>query len=283
MKILGIFDTLANNFRTVLITDIIDILLVGYLIYLLTKLIKDTTAEKLVKGVVWLVVIMQVAYVFQLNTIYFSLQTMMEMGLIAVIVLFQPELRKMLEQVGKSSFSSLLDREAQMTGTQVSIVQIVEACGAMSWSRTGALIVFERGDKLTAIASTGTPIESKVSSELVKNIFYPKAPLHDGAMIIRDGKILSAACVLPLSANQSLSRDLGTRHRAAVGMSENADAICVIVSEETGSISVAIGGMLKRHLAPEMLEKLLINELMPKTEEPTKKSGFFSKRKEKHK
>ena len=140
-------------------------------------------------------------------------------------------------------------------------MQVTAACEAMSWTRTGALIVFERSEKLGEIIKNGTYIDAEASAELVKNIFYPKSPLHDGAMIIRQGRIIAAGCVLPLSGNQSLSRDLGTRHRAAVGMSETSDAVLVVVSEETGSISVATGGMLKRHLAPETLEKVLRAEL----------------------
>ena len=141
----------------------------------------------------------------------------------------------------------------------------------MSWTRTGALIVFERSEKLGEIVKNGTYIDAAPSAELIKNIFYPKSPLHDGAMIVRDGRILAAGCVLPLSGNQTLSKELGTRHRAAVGMSEVSDSVLVVVSEETGSISVAIGGMLKRHLAPETLEKVLRAELLPAAEDT--KSG----------
>ena len=150
------------------------------------------------------------------------------------------------------------------------ISQTVQACEAMSREKIGALIVFARQQRLDEFFKTGTLIDGRASEQLIRNIFFPKAALHDGAMIIRDGLVAAAGCVLPLSESSRLSADLGTRHRAGVGMSEATDAVVVIVSEETGTISVAVGGMLKRHLAPQTLEKLLRNELCPKTEEPEK-------------
>ena len=249
------------------VMDLLDIIIVAFVLYKIVRLIRGTTAARLLKGVALLLIVTQLVDWMQLNVISFLLENTLNVGILAVVVLFQPELRKIFENVGRTRFKSFFDRETESHVVEHAIVQIVDACTSMSWSRTGALIVFERGDKLGDIVRTGTTLNAEITSELTKNIFYPKAPLHDGAVIVREGRILAAGCVLPLSANSTLSRDLGTRHRAAVGMSENTDAICVVVSEETGSISVASSGMLKRHLAPETLEKLLMNDLLPAQEE----------------
>ncbi len=246
--------------RMVTVMDILDIIIVSYLLYKVLKVIKGTSAERLLKGIVVLLIILQISDWLSLNVINFILRNIMQLGLIALIILFQPELRKMLEKMGKSKFYSFWSNLVDKGELQTNIVQVVEACSSMSWTKTGALIVFEKTDSLSEIVKTGTELDADISSELIKNIFYPKAPLHDGALIISNGRLVAAGCVLPLSANPNLSRDLGTRHRAAVGMSEQTDALCIVVSEETGSISVASGGMLKRHLAAETLEKLLENE-----------------------
>ena len=189
----------------------------------------------------------------------------------ALFIVFQPELRRGLEQLGSKNIRlvRLLSPEQHSTELEKAIDQTVLACMEMSKTRTGVLIVFERSMMLNDMLRSGTTLDAAVSSELLKNIFFVKAPMHDGAVIIRNGRILGAGCMLPLSKNVNLSRDLGMRHRAGIGMSENSDAVVVIVSEETGSISVAIGGMLKRHLMPETLSKLLKNELMPAPEQET--------------
>jgi len=256
------------------VADAIDILIVAYLLYKIYQFIRGTSVERLLKGIVVLLLALQIADLFGLNVIYFVLKNTVQLGLIALIILFQPELRHMLEQVGKSRISNIIDKNADTNEKEFAIIQIVEACSAMSWSRTGALIVIEKGAKLNDIIKTGTVLNAEISAELIKNIFYPKAPLHDGAVIIRDNKVVAAGCVLPLSSNPMISRELGTRHRAAVGVSEHNDVICVVVSEETGSVSVAIDGTLKRHLAPETLEKLLLNELVPDKDENKKRSFF---------
>lgn len=261
------FNYVWQIIRLATVMDLLDIVIVTFVLYKIVHLIRGTTAARLLKGVALLLVVTQLADWMQLNVISFLLENTLNVGILAVVVLFQPELRKMFENVGRTRFKSLFDRETESHAVEHAIVQIVDACTSMSWSRTGALIVFERGDKLGDVVRTGTTLNAEITSELTKNIFYPKAPLHDGAVVVREGRILAAGCVLPLSANSTLSRDLGTRHRAAVGMSENTDAICVVVSEETGSISVAASGMLKRHLAPETLEKLLMNDLLPAQEE----------------
>ena len=260
--VLDSFFSAFNQFRTISFIDIIDILIVAYIIYRVMKLLKDTSAERLIKGIIILVGIMLLASMLHLTMISWLLQQALNVGLFAIVVVFQPELRRLLEQIGKGNFSRLIVPADAPDEVESMITATVSACADMSRTTTGALIVFERRERLGEIISTGTMVDAAPSAELIKNIFFKNSPLHDGAMIVRAGRVCAAGCVLPLSGNQSLSRDLGTRHRAAVGMSESADSVLVVVSEETGSISVAIGGMLKRHLSPDMLRKLLENELL---------------------
>ncbi len=262
--------------RLAQITDFIDIAIVAWIIYLFLKLIRGTNAERSVKGVALLLFATLVSSVFNLNTINYILENLTQIGLIAVVVVFQPELRKILERMGKANFSLYNSQSEELSAEEIFIQEIVIACERLSEEREGALIVFEREDKLQDIIDTGVMINAKITSELVRNIFYPKAPLHDGAMIVRNGKIESAACILPLSNNTNISTDLGTRHRASVGMTEYTDAICVVVSEETGAMSVSTKGMLKRHLSKEILHKLLKYELLQEEEEE-ENDGLFSK------
>ena len=267
-------ETLLHNsyymLQTVGIMDVVDILIVAYIIYRLMKLLKDTSAARLAKGVIWLLLIFLVASVAGLTTISFILQTSLGIGVTAAIVIFQPELRRLLEQLGKGNLSGLLTSANDPDAAEAAIDATVKACADMSRTKTGVLIVFERKERLGEIIATGTMVDAEPSAELLKNIFFKNSPLHDGALIMRDGRICAAGCVLPLSGNQNLSRDLGTRHRAAVGMSESSDSVLVVVSEETGAISVAIGGMLKRHLSPEVLKKVLESELL-EPEKPDKR------------
>ena len=260
--VLDSFFSAFNQFRTISFIDILDILIVAYIIYRVMKLLKDTSAERLIKGIIILVGIMLLASMLHLTMISWLLQQALNVGLFAIVVVFQPELRRLLEQIGKGNFSRLIVPADAPDEVESMITATVSACADMSRTKTGALIVFERRERLGEIISTGTMVDAAPSAELIKNIFFKNSPLHDGAMIVRAGRVCAAGCVLPLSGHQSLSRDLGTRHRAAVGMSESADSVLVVVSEETGSISVAIGGMLKRHLSPDMLRKLLENELL---------------------
>ena len=260
--VLDSFFSAFNQFRTISFIDILDILIVAYIIYRVMKLLKDTSAERLIKGIIILVGIMLLASMLHLTMISWLLQQALNVGLFAIVVVFQPELRRLLEQIGKGNFSRLIVPADAPDEVESMITATVSACADMSRTKTGALIVFERRERLGEIISTGTAVDAAPSAELIKNIFFKNSPLHDGAMVVRAGRICAAGCVLPLSGNQSLSRDLGTRHRAAVGMSESADSVLVVVSEETGAISVAIGGMLKRHLSPDMLRKMLENELL---------------------
>lgn len=226
------------------------------------KLLKDTSAARLAKGILILVLIMLFASFLRLTMISWLLRNALSVGVFAVVVIFQPELRRLLEQIGKGNLSRMLIPDTDPNVVESMIVATVSACTDMSRTKTGALIVFERKERLGEIIATGTRVDAAPSAELIKNIFFKNSPLHDGAMIVRAGRVCAAGCVLPLSGNQGLSRDLGTRHRAAVGMSETADSVLVVVSEETGAISVAIGGMLKRHLSPEILQKMLESELL---------------------
>jgi diadenylate cyclase len=238
--------------------NVIDILLVAVLIYFAIQLLRRSNAFSVLKGVFVFVLVLFLSQIFQLYTLYFLLMSTLQVGLIALIVLFQPEIRKMLGQVGAANLPI-----GRADTSEKSINETADACVGLSKARQGALIVFERKVVLSDFSETGTQLDASVTSSLLKNIFYPKAPLHDGAVIIRHGRITGAGCMLPLTNNQIISRDLGMRHRAGIGMSENSDAVVVVVSEETGSISAAIGGMLKRHLSPETLEKLLRQELLP--------------------
>ena len=225
----------------------------------------STSANRIAKAIIFLLVATLVTELLNLNAMNYLLDRVLQLGFVALIIVFQPELRRMLERVGSrgsvKGLMSLAGAQTQKDSVEA-IEQVVQACGAMSQEKVGALIVFERNNSLEQIASTGTMVDAAVSQELIRNIFFPKASLHDGAMIINNSRIAAAGCVLPLSDNRSLSTDLGTRHRAGVGISENCDAVVVIVSEETGAISVAIGGMLKRHLASQTLQKLLVQELI---------------------
>lgn len=254
---------------TLKLSDYLDIALMAYGLYWLLKLVGDTKVERLGKGVIIFLFSLWLSHIFHLNGIYFILSHVVSLGVLALVVLFQPEIRRLLEQIGSSRLRSFnpFAKAQQVTAIESAIAQTVLACTEMAKSRTGVLIVFERDMLLDHIARTGTIVDAQVSSELLKNIFFVKAAMHDGAVIIREGRLLAGGCMLPLSKNVNLSRDLGMRHRAGIGMSENSDAVVVIVSEETGAISVAIGGLLKRHLMPETLEKLLMKELIPQQEE----------------
>ena len=259
----------VNFILSLSLWDVLDILVIAFLVYRLLQLVRRTNTSRLLKGVLVVLLALWLSH-GRLRALNYLLGHIVDIGILALLILFQPEIRRVLEQVGSSRLNVLeffakpqLDRKVLETA----ISQTVQACGDMSRSRTGALIVFERHIQLDEVLRSGTKLDAEVSSELLKNIFFVKAPMHDGAAIIREGRVLGAGCMLPLSRNVNLSRDLGMRHRAGIGMSENSDAVVVLVSEETGTISVAVGGMLKRHLMTETLEQLLRNELLPAAEE----------------
>ena len=270
----GAIQDIARNIWMYIITssvwDLIDILIVTVIVFFILQLLRKTNAFSVLKGVLILLALMWLSELLKMRALNFLLSSLLQVGLLAIVILFQPELRKMLEQMGSRSITGIVPRPNE-TDLEKCITQTVDACRVLSWERQGALIVFERRVLLDSIAKTGTIIDASMTAELLKNIFWPKAPLHDGAVIAREGRIAGAGCMLPLTTNNNLSKDLGMRHRAGIGMSENSDAVVVIVSEETGSISVATGGMLKRHLTPETLEKLLRMELLPSDEQTPKK------------
>ncbi|MDD4716061.1 MAG: diadenylate cyclase CdaA [Oscillospiraceae bacterium] len=269
-------DTVWKYVLTIKITDVIDIAVIAYFIYRLMKLIRRTSSAQVAKGIFLLIAALWVSSVLRLNVINFIFGRAVELGFLALVILFQPELRRVLEQVGRSSFFGGMFGQSAAGSMETILAHTVIACIDLSKAKVGALIIFERKNLLEDAIKTGTVLDAAVSSELLKNIFYPKAPLHDGAAIIREGRIAGAGCMLPLSGNVHLSRELGMRHRAGIGVSESSDALSIILSEETGSISVAVGGMLKRHLSPETLERLLRNELLPEKTE-TGRAGALKK------
>ena len=262
-----LFSQLYTQLSQIGITDILDILVVGLLIYNILPMLRSTGTMRIAKIVGIVLVITWLTGLLQMHTLNFLLNYVVEVGLIAIVVLFQPELRRMIDHIGNMKLRGIFGTEKQNEVMDSVIEQTVVACEMMSKERVGALIVFARHNRLEEYFKSGSMIDGQVSAQLIRNIFFPKAALHDGAMIIRDGRVTAAACVLPLSDSDRLSSDLGTRHRAGVGISEITDSVVVIVSEETGAISVAVGGMLKRHLAPQMLERLLRNELCPEETE----------------
>ena len=271
--ILYLLQQLKGMVTPIGIFDIIDILIMAFIIYKLIMLVRRTSSGAVAKGVLVFIVALWISS-FGLNTVNFLLGKLVEWGGVALVVIFQPEIRRFLEQMGRTNIGKVFTHAEERNELDGAITQTVEAYAALSKSKTGALMVFERKNMLEDAIKTGTALDCSVSAELLKNIFWNKAPLHDGAVIVRGGRIVGAGCMLPMSGNVNLSRELGMRHRAGIGASEHTDAVVAIVSEETGSISVAVGGMLKRHLAPETLERLLRNELMPEKEQAETPSKF---------
>lgn len=271
---MDVLNFIWQDIRLITVWDIIDILIVASLVFYLLKIVKDTAAAYLLKGVVVLFLVFMISSFLKLNIITFILRSIFQIGILAIIIVFQPELRTVLHKFGTSHHLRLFKSQdkTDYQAIRLTIAKTVEAVNRMSWDKVGALIVFEREDNISSVANLGTHIDAETSAELLKNIFYPKSPLHDGAVIISNGRIKAAGCILPLTANHNISKELGTRHRAALGMSETYDSIVVVVSEENSAISLASGGVLKRHLAPETLEKILCDELLPKvdnSEKPT--------------
>ena len=268
-------------FKTIGLNDIIDIMILSYLFFHIMKLIRETRALQLAKGIMLLVGSYIIAVVFNLQTLKFLLKICFQWGFVALIILFQPELRRMLERVGRSKIADIAlfkpsDDEQDAEHVRSAIRAVCDASMKLSSTRTGALIIFERKTKLGEQIATGTLLDCVPSAAMLGNIFVPNTPLHDGAVIIRDGKILAAGCFLPKPAMEELiNKQLGSRHRAAIGMSENSDAIVIVVSEETGTISVAENGELTRGYVEDTLKKLLYNRLLPdRTADSTKDNSF---------
>lgn len=265
--IIKLFDDVKSMIWPIGVADVIDMLIMAFVIYKVILLIRRTSSGGVAKGILLLVAALWVSSFLHLYTVNFLLSKVVEWGVLALVILFQPEIRRFLEQVGRSSLGKVFAQREERNELDSAITQTVEAYTSLSRSKTGALMVFERKNMLDDAIKTGTALDCTVNAELLKNIFWNKAPLHDGAVIVRSGRIAGAGCMLPMSGNVNLSRDLGMRHRAGIGASEQTDAVVAIVSEETGSISVAVGGMLKRHLSPDTLERLLRNELLPEQEQ----------------
>lgn len=270
----GLTAWIGRYLLTIQLTDILDIAIMVFVLHKVLTLVQSTKAASLLKGLFVFLAALVLSSIFRLNGINYIMSKMVEWGVLALIILFQPEIRRILEEMGSKRFIAFFAHTTAGDVVEQTIAQTVMACTDMSMTRTGALIVFEREILLDDMVRSGTVLDAAVSSELLKNIFFVKAPMHDGAVIIRNGRVLGAGCMLPLSKNVNLSRELGMRHRAGIGMSENSDAVVVIVSEETGAISVAIGGMLRRHLKPETLENILRNELLPQDDSEEDKQKF---------
>lgn len=252
------------------IADIIDIAVVAYIIYRILLFIRGTSSSRVVAGLALLLVAFLVSQLIGLKMITFIISKAVSIGVLALVIIFQPEIRRFLERFGGIGLSRLLNREGGSSNLEHMVEQTVQASTDLSWSRYGALVVFERKDRLDDYIRTGTPVDATVSAELLKNIFFPKAALHDGAVIIRDGRIAAAGCMLPMT-KANMNKEYGMRHRAGVGMSESSDALVIIVSEERGSISAAVDGKFTTNLSKDALDKLLREHLISEAE--TVKAG----------
>ena len=278
---------LIGTLKTFTFKDFIDVVVIALIIFYLLRLFRNSRAGQLVKGFLILLVVYGVSYLLQLTMLTFILNSIFTYWAIIFIVVFQPELRLGLERLGRSNrrLRSFMSSTVQNPEDKIykAISDVADTCAVFSKSKTGALIVFERDTLLGDIANTGTILNSDVSPALLGNIFFNKAPLHDGASIIRDGKLLSAGCILPLTDNLNISQDLGTRHRAAIGMSEESDAVIVVVSEETGNISIALNGMLTRDFNRDALYNRLVELIVvgDKDKNTGLFTALFNKRKEK--
>lgn len=262
-SLLNQFVLVMKGFRFV---DVLDILAVAFIIFSIVRFVRQTRAKQLVGGIVILLLIWLISELLSMTVLSVVMKAVVDSGIIVLVVVFQPELRNALEMISRNNFSFNKKWSQENTVLSDCIDQVCDACEVMHLSKTGALIVFERQTMLEDIVKTGTSIDAETRKELICNIFYPKTPLHDGAMILRNGRICAAGCILPLSQNMLISKDLGTRHRAALGISENSDALVVVVSEETGAISVAERGGLRRNYAVQDLRERLRSALIPEEE-----------------
>lgn len=283
------FNSIISLFSTFRVTDLIDIIIIAVFIYGIFKLVRETRAEQLLKGIFFVLIFYGAAVLLGLTMVTSILKVVLEFSVVIVVIIFQPEIRKALEQLGRSKFTSnyffrlfqggLITNEDKNRVTKA-ITDVADSAILFSHTRTGALIVFERETKLTDIASTGTVLNCDTSTAIFGNLFFNKAPLHDGACIIREGKIFAGGCILPLNSKEVTNRDIGTRHRAAIGMSEVSDAVVVVVSEETGQISMAVNGVLTRDYDRDALILRLEEMLIPPDTENESKTKRRKKRRE---
>lgn len=257
------------------IKDVVDILIVTYIIYHLILLVRGTRAIQLLKGILVLVLIWAVSTWFDLYTLKWLMNQMFTFGVLAIFIIFQPELRRGLEQLGRGKLFGRTAAEDEEFSKEIG--DIIKAVNYLSRRKIGALLVFERNTGLNEYTESGIPMQSMISSELLINIFIPNTPLHDGAVIVQNRRIAAAACYLPLSENPFISKELGTRHRAAIGISEVADAVSVVVSEETGQISLAIEGQVVRDINEESLISKLYEELGPNSTETEKRKPIWKR------
>ncbi len=268
------FIELYKQYPIKLFTLIIDVFLVVFLIYQVLKIAKDSRAWQLIKGIVLLVVVTWLSGILNLNILNYILSAIMNWGVILIIIIFQPEIRRALEQLGTNKFTQFFGMEKDIaTKMKEDIYKITIAATELAKTKTGALIVIERDIKIKDIISTGVVIDGEVSPQVLVNIFVPNTPLHDGAVVISDNKIAAAACMLPLAGDKDIAKELGTRHRAAIGISKESDAIAVVVSEETGKISVAKDGTLIADVREDVLKKILINNIITKRFPENKKKN----------
>lgn len=283
------FNSIISLFSTFRVTDLIDIIIIAVFIYGIFKLVRETRAEQLLKGIFFVLIFYGVAVLLGLTMVTSILKVILEFSVVILVIIFQPEIRKALEQLGRSKFTSkyffrlfqggLITNEDKNRVTKA-ITDVADSAILFSHTRTGALIVFERETKLTDIASTGTVLNCDTSTAIFGNLFFNKAPLHDGACIIREGKIFAGGCILPLNSKEVTNRDIGTRHRAAIGMSEVSDAVVVVVSEETGQISMAVNGVLTRDYDRDNLILRLEEMLIPPDTDSESKTKRRKKRRE---
>ena len=261
-----------NSLKSMSFTAIIDILVVAFIFYKGYMLIKETRAEQLLKGIAFIIILIPISAILNLSMLYFILSKTLTIGIISVVIIFQPEIRRALEHLGRSAFEDkhgFVDKEQR----NIYVNEIVNAVSNLADSKTGALIAIEQGTVLGEIISSGTIIEAKITSNLLENIFVVNTPLHDGATIIGKDKILAAGCVLPLTNNKEINKKLGTRHRAGIGLSEISDALVIIVSEETGIISLAINGRLTRNYDKDRLRSILLKIMDHREEKNVKTAG----------
>ncbi len=263
------WNQIAYAVSNIRVFDIIDILVIAFLIYKAIQFLRETRAGQLAKGIIVLVVVYLIAKWFDLAVLRWVLAFVFNSAIIALAVIFQPELRRMLERIGQINVGAGQALDSEEERTKAAIDSICKAAGNMKESKTGALIVFERKTQLGEIINTGTVIDAKPSVSMVCNVFYPKSPLHDGAVVVRDGRLYAAGCILPLTQNNNLSSHLGTRHRAAIGMTENSDAVVLVVSEETGNISIAFNGNITGNYTAatayaELQDKLIVTDEIEK-------------------
>lgn len=278
--ILSLVEFIISRITAITFFDILDIAIVSVVFYYIFKFVKDRRAGKLAVGVFFIIILLLLSDVFNMYALNFLLSNVVQVGIIGLMIVFQSELRYFLEKVGGNSFINSINRKNDkrtLSDLVKCIDAITDACASFSSEMVGALIVFERTTKLGDVIKTGTIIDAEPTEYLIKNIFFNKAPLHDGALVIRGCRLYSAGCFLPLSSNEGINKDLGTRHRAALGMSENSDAVVVVVSEETGTISTAIEGKLTRDYTPDSLRQTLISLLVGQEQEQKKENPIIRK------